>query len=208
VNEMRPNHGTLIAFEGIDGSGKSTHIRYLFEHLYKKNVSTAIVSYSDQDWFREAYINQPRYSDPNREMEFFAWAFNTLVDKCVDPLLREGKVVLVDRYSLSYFAYQSFHGVATEVLASNLTGNAPTPDLLIILDVPLETALNRCHERDLRGEDHRVPFALTTIARLEHVASYYKRNTYSGTLIIDGQQPLEEVSGKIWCAVKRLLDLS
>lgn len=206
---MKLGQGTLIAFEGVDGSGKSTLIKYLVEHLITENVSTETVSYADQHWFRNAYANQPSYADAPREIEFFSWAFNQLVDQCVNPLLREGKVVLVDRYLLSYLAYQTFHGIASEVLLSKVRTDAPTPSLIVILDVPLEIALKRCRERKSSREDfYSIPFSLTAVPRLEHAAAYYKNYADSGGLMVDGEQPIEEVSERIWGAVKSLLDLA
>lgn len=206
---MQRGHGKLIVFEGIDGSGKSTQMGHLLERLTKENVNAAMISYSDQAWFREAYVKQPSFSDLHHEVEFFAWAFNTLVNQCIIPLLHEGKVVLVDRYSLSYLAYQSFHGVDQERLASKLMRNAPNPELLIILEVSLETALKRCQERAQQAADSdRVPFALTSIARLKHAATYYKYHAPSNALIVNGELPMIEVSEQIWCAAKQLLYVS
>lgn len=205
---MKINDGILIAFEGIDGSGKSSHIKYLFKRLTREKVNATVISYSDQDWFREAFENQPNYSDPSREIEFFAWAFNKLVERCVCPLLLARKVVLIDRYLLSFFAYQSFHEANLEALNSKITCDPPTPDLTIILDVPVEVALNRCIERDSVVENsHRLPFELTAITRLKYVDAFYKRHAGARTLIVEAHLPFGEVAEKIWRAVNQLLNL-
>ena len=206
---MQRNRGMLIVFEGIDGSGKTTQIEYLLKYLQKENIPTTAVSYADQRWFREAFAKRSATSDAHEEIRFFAWAYNKLVRKCIIPLLREGKVVLADRYSPSYFAYQSFHGIDQETLASNLTPHAPTPALLIILDVSLKTALTRSKNRESQtGISSCTPFSLTATARLEHAAAYYKYHSPAGALIINGELSIIELAEQIWFATKQLLNIS
>lgn len=203
---MKSDRGTLIVFEGIDGSGKTTHVERLLKRLATANISAAKVSYKDQPWFEAAFNNEPHAPDAQREAEFFAWAFNRLIDCCINPLLNADKVVIVDRYCLSYFAYQSFHGADVTELASNLTASAPEPDLLILLEASIDTVLERCKKRTSETNDvDFVPFQLTGRARLEHVIGYFQRNTFPGALVISENTTLEEAESRIWNVVEEII---
>lgn len=105
--------GLLITFEGGDGSGKSTHVELLKNYLSNKNIeffATREPGGTDYSEAVRALSKDIRYSNKSLASELFLFesARADIVEKCVLPALKAGKVVIMDRFYDSTVAYQSY----------------------------------------------------------------------------------------------------
>ena len=105
--------GMLITFEGGDGSGKSTHAELFKNYLSGKNIGFFATREPGGTDFSEAVralSKDIRFKDKsiNSELLLFEAARADIVEKRVIPALKEGKVVIMDRFYDSTTAYQSF----------------------------------------------------------------------------------------------------
>ena len=147
------NRGILIAFEGIDGTGKSTQLRLLADYLRDQGC-TVIETREPTDGpsgrkIRKLYVDRSQCS-PEEELELFIQDRRQHVREVIEPALAAGHIVLTDRYYFSTAAYQGAAGLdPDEVFARN--SFAPKPDLVILLTINPEVSLARI--RDLRGEE-------------------------------------------------------
>jgi len=145
--------GILIAIEGIDGTGKSTQLKLLADHLRGRGFEVVETREPTGGHYgrkiRKLYANRHEYT-LEEELDLFIQDRKQHVRELVEPSLKAGKVVLTDRYFYSTAAYQGAAGIdPDEVFARN--SFAPRPDLVLLLTMPPEASLVRI--RELRGED-------------------------------------------------------
>ncbi len=135
---------SLIVLEGIDRSGRSTHAALLEEHL--RGVGRAVVRSS----LGTSEIAGPRIRRARNERSHDAAALALLyaadlaerLELTIGPALQAGLVVLVDRYTATPQVRAAVRGVDPAWLAA-VFAFAPPPDLVVWLDVSVETSLGR-----------------------------------------------------------------
>lgn len=152
----RMSAGVLIAFEGTEGSGKSTQLELAARALRQEGhrVSTTVepggTSLGTQ--LRELLL-APRHPPPTPLAELFLYLADRAqhVTEMIQPALAQGDVVLTDRYSASTIAYQGYgRGLDLEAveLADQWARAQLSPALTLLLDCPVRIGLGRA-----RGED-------------------------------------------------------
>lgn len=142
--------GALIAFEGVDGAGKTTQLRLLADALRAagREVVTTKEPTDGPIGRRIRQTAQTGRLPPEEELALFLADRREHVDGLVRPALARGAVVLVDRYFYSTAAYQGARGLdPADILARNLAF-APVPDLVLLLELPPEDGLRRVRGRD------------------------------------------------------------
>lgn len=149
------NPGLFIAFEGIEGSGKSTQQARLAEHL--EGLGYDVVCTREPggtptgDRIRAVLLDPALPElDPTTEMLLFAASRAQHVRELLKPALARGAVVLCDRYLHSSLAYQAWaRGLGREAV---LAANAPAidgllPGLVLLFDMPVDAAFSRAAQR-------------------------------------------------------------
>ena len=137
----------LIAFEGIDGSGKATQIRKLAAHLKTKGKRCAVLAYPDLQGPLGRVIDDllHRGLELSAEAQFYIFLADIARDqKRLREALKANDVVILDRYCFSTVAYQKCKGVP-EKKAVELVESAElaAPDLVLLLDLDAKTASAR-----------------------------------------------------------------
>jgi dTMP kinase len=145
--------GLFITFEGLDGSGKSTQARLLYEELKKRKVPVLLTREPGGTRIGEQ-VRDTLHSTANAEMlpttEILLYSASRaqLVGEFILPRLDEGYVVLCDRYVDSTFAYQGYgHGLNLVTLRqiSEFATTGLRPDLTVYLDLEVSLSLSRRH---------------------------------------------------------------
>lgn len=142
--------GLLIAIEGIDGTGKSTQAKFLGDWIATAQGREVVLSREPTNgpWgrkIRETFVSG-RLS-PEEELACFLNDRRQHVEEVIVPALAAGKVVILDRYYFSTMAYQGARGFDPSAIRRQNEEFAPVPDVLIILDIDVETALTRISVR-------------------------------------------------------------
>jgi dTMP kinase len=197
-NDMeRTDSGILIAFEGIDGAGKTTQVGLLSEFF--RDTGEPFVSSkepTDGPWgkkIRQSATNG-RLS-PADELHALTEDRKEHVHNLICPALKEGKTVILDRYFYSTIAYQGTQpGQSAENIAKTMFDIAVEPDVVIVIDVPPEIGLYRI--RHTRGD---TPNAFETEDHLATVREAFDRisNKYKNVIKIDGLKDIEGVRREI-----------
>lgn len=153
---MSSSHtGVFIAFEGIDGSGKTTQMQRCADVLFNASKNNEVLMTREPTHrFRETLVQLLQNGSSAMEMaEGFVVDRRLHVEDTIEPALRNGTHVLCDRYMLSTMAYQSAQGVAVEHLQAMHVG-VLRPDLTILFDCDPATAAGRRRARDgIEGGD-------------------------------------------------------
>ncbi|WP_437781833.1 dTMP kinase [Sorangium sp. So ce1097] len=201
--------GVFIVFEGIDGAGTSTQAERYAEHLRaaRRMVRVTREPSSGPVGSLLRLMLTHRVSLPSaRQAEVMALLFSAdRLDHLgaeIEPLLRDGYVVISDRYDLSSLAYQSTtaaggSGERGYILQwiRELNRHALRPDVTVVIDVAPETAERR---RRARGGAEELFEQTELQARL---AEAYRRaeELVPGDRVIhiDGGAPVEEVARAI-----------
>ncbi|MEX1048205.1 MAG: dTMP kinase [Akkermansiaceae bacterium] len=137
--------GLFIVIEGIDGTGKSTQAARLGEWFRSQGREVVLSREpTDQPWGRKLRESAAtgRLS-PEDELEYFLKDRRQHVEELIAPSLAAGKVVILDRYYFSTMAYQGLRGFDPAEIRRKNEAFAPRPDLLLILDLDVDTALQR-----------------------------------------------------------------
>jgi leucyl/phenylalanyl-tRNA--protein transferase/dTMP kinase len=141
--------GYFIVIEGIDGTGKSTQVGRLAD-WFRDFGRQVVVSREPTDgpWGRKLRESAAtgRLS-PEDELEYFLNDRRQHVEEVIAPALAAGKVVILDRYYFSTMAYQGCRGFDPVAIRYRNEEFAPLPDLLLILDLDVDTALARIGSR-------------------------------------------------------------
>ncbi len=158
----RARPGFFISVEGADGSGKSTQVRRLADHLRAKGHDVVVSREpggggEGAEALRHILLNGPadRWSPIAEALLMYAARAEHL-DKLIRPALAAGKTVLTDRFADSTLAYQGAAGGIGRDRVAALHGvvvGADDPDLTIVLDIPADLGLARAASR--RGAESR-----------------------------------------------------
>lgn len=139
------NPGILIAFDGIDGGGKTTQVELLRKALEAAG-ETVVASKEPTNgpWGRRlresAQSGRLSLAD---ELHAFVEDRKQHVADVIAPALARGEVVILDRYYFSTIAYQGSRGADTAAIELENTQIAPKPDATFFLDLPAEAAMER-----------------------------------------------------------------
>jgi len=206
-----PNHvepkilqkGLLIVIDGIDGAGKTTQTNFLVEKL--QNEGYPVISlHEPTDGTYGQIIRQiakgSRKASAEEELDFFLHDRHDDVTININPALKAGKIVVMDRYYFSSIAYQGARGLNLDNIEQKNLEIAPEPDLLIILDVKPTVSLMRIWRDRIEG-----PNEFENNERLEKAREIFNSfQNRSYTRIVDGNGQLspENVSENIWNVVK------
>ena len=147
--------GWFVTFEGGEGTGKSTQVARLRDHLLGLGLEVVVTREPGGTALAEAVravLLDPAYEpDGLTEIFLLAAARHEHVERVIRPALERRAAVLCDRYTDSSAVYQGMvRGVGEEVVAriNRLATGALEPDLTIVLDVEPAQALPRAHCRN------------------------------------------------------------
>ena len=202
--------GRFITVEGMEGVGKTTHVRAIGQRL--ADVGIEVVHTREPggtplaEEIRELLVS-PRDEavDAHAETLLVFAARAQHVAAVIEPALRAGKWVLCDRFTDSTFAYQcGGRGVSeafVEALAGAVHGHC-WPDITFFLDAPVEVALGRI------GERARDRFEREDIAFFERVRSTFRQRARQQSRIvqIDASGAQERVDQALAKALDDFLD--
>lgn len=143
--------GMLITFEGGEGAGKTTHAELFKNYLTQKGLSFFATREPGGTDFSEAVralTKDMRFQDKSSLSELFLFeaARADIVEKRIIPALKEGKIVIMDRFYDSTTVYQSFGRGLNRADVENFNKVASqglVPDLTIYLKVPQQDAFAR-----------------------------------------------------------------
>jgi len=193
--------GVFIVFEGIDGSGKSTHIKALAKELKGRGYNVLQTSEPSKDRIgnfirRYAERNDHRLTPETEALLFAADRFEHVMT-VVEPALKRGRIVISDRYLYSSLAYQGAGGLDLDWIRE-MNRFAPKPDLGILLDLLPEFSLQRVERR-------KTVFEVSDYLR--KVRNIYLRLVEEGELVkVDADKPRKAVQKEIFSLVNELLD--
>ena len=141
--------GLFIVIEGIDGTGKSTQARRLGEWLASQGREVVLSREPTAGpWGQKVRESAAtgRLS-PEDELEYFLNDRREHVAELIAPSLAAGKIVVLDRYYFSTMAYQGVRGFDPAEIRRKNEEFAPVPDLLLIMDLAVDAALERIGAR-------------------------------------------------------------
>lgn len=135
--------GKLITFEGCEGCGKSTQVRLLKEYLEKTNqpfIDTREPGGTEISEKIRSVILDKNNTEMVDECEALLYAASRcqLLKQRILPALDEGKIVIIDRYYDSSFAYQAYaRGLGYDFVAAanNFALTNAVPDLTVFFDI-------------------------------------------------------------------------
>jgi len=147
---MTKKKNLFIAFEGIDGSGKSTQAKLLTDHLTKEGHKVCF-TFEPTDSpigviIRNIFTHKMEADHRTIAGLFVADRLNHLLDKNNGVLkkLEEGYTVITDRYYFSSYAYHGAHMSLDWVIGANaLSAELLRPDINIFIDISPEISMKR-----------------------------------------------------------------
>lgn len=160
--------GKLIVIEGLDGSGKKTQTKLLYDHIKKLKSNTTYISFPDYDSpsssLIKMYLNSEFGSDPlsvnaYAASSFFAVDRYSSYKKTWSKLYKNGHIIIADRYTTSNPVYQ-MSKLPEEEWNKYLSWlydyeynklDLPVPDKVIFLEVPIEISQSLMEKRYLKS---------------------------------------------------------
>ena len=188
--------GHLIAFEGLDQSGKQTQAELLRDRLKQDGHKSRLVSFPDYatsigEEIARALQGEREYGPDVMQLLYVANRYERKAD--LQRWLDGGLILVCDRYTASSVAYGEAFGLDAAWL-TELQKYLPPPSLTIVLDIAPETAVRRkAVDRDRYERD------LAMLARVRE--SYYRQAAANGWVRLDGERPKDQVAEDVLAAV-------
>ncbi|MFF0086648.1 dTMP kinase [Streptomyces canus] len=198
-----PVDGALIALCGLDGSGKTTQSKLLEKYLATKRTvhrTRPVTAHFREDPTLKAFL-QDQLSEADMvdvvpELVLFS-AMDRLrhMRTAMLPWMREGGVVISDRYVYSSYAWMVARGIPDLEWVVQLNRYLPEPQLTVYLDIPADLALDRIRSR---GDEPR--WEEVDQDRMSRVRDIFLRQEWGVSPsyhILDGQQPVHVLAEHI-----------
>ena len=145
--------GFLIAIEGIDGAGKTTQANLVQSVLQARKLNVMRTKEPTTGHWGQILRDSAMTGrlSLEEEVEVFIKDRQEHVETTIIPALKEGWIVIVDRYYFSSMAYQGSRGMAPEEIMRRNELFAPEPDLLVLIDIDPKIGLERIRTRGDRA---------------------------------------------------------
>ncbi len=201
--------GLLIAFEGIDGCGKTTQVARCLSWIEMSNPELRV------DVFREPggtflgeqvrrLLLESEEMGPYTEMLLYMAARAELYEREIAPLLEQGGVVLLDRSHYSTAAYQGAGlglGVDHILDLSNRVIGGRDPDRVVLFDMDPEVAFERVSRREMQdggGGGDRIE--ARGIEYFQRVAECYRTLAAAEParfIVVDASKEIEAIAEEV-----------
>jgi dTMP kinase len=184
--------GLLIAFEGLDQSGKQTQAERLRDHVKQQGHKSRLVSFPDYatsigEEIARALQGERDYGPDVMQLLYIANRYERRPD--LERWLDGGLILVCDRYTASSVAYGEAQGL-DPVWLTDVQKFLPPPALTIMLDIAPETAAQRkAVDRDRYERD---------LEMLARVRESYRRQAAGQTwVVIDGEQAKDSIAAEV-----------
>jgi dTMP kinase len=193
-------HGLLIAFEGLDQSGKQTQAELLRDRLIAAGRAVTLLSFPDYgtpigEEIERALRGARNYAPDVMQLLYVANRYEWRTE--IERRRSDGEILICDRYLASSVAYGEAQGLDAAWLLE-IQRHLPQPDITFLLDIaPEVSAKRKTADRDRYERD---------LALLGRVRNTYRRLAQTDgwvQLSADRDRPL--VAADIWAAVARRL---
>ncbi len=183
---------TFLVFEGLDGSGQSTQSGLLRDFLLKKGYRVVLTKEPTLESeagkrIRKVLDNELKVS-PQELQELMVEDRGEHLERTIIPALKEGKIVISDRYFFSTFAFGKADGLDLEWLIE-VNNQFLFPDMTFLLKVNPEVCIERIKKRGGRVALFEKKEKLTAVWQTYKILPNRFKNIY----VIDGEKSIEEV---------------
>ena len=191
--------GLLIAFEGLDQSGKQTQAELLRDHLKSVGRKVRLLSFPDYgtsigEEIARALQGERDYGPDVMQLLYIANRYERKDE--IQQWLDGGLIIICDRYRASSVAYGEACGLDPAWLA-DAQKYLPAPDLTVLLDIAPETSARRkTSDRDKYERD---------LQMLSRVRDSYARQAGAGWIRIDADRDRNSVARDVAAAIDALL---
>lgn len=200
----------FIAFEGIDGSGKSTQVKLLSYNLknagHKVYLTCEPTDNPTGKLIRDIFNHKTEADHRTIAGLFIADRLDHLLNKTngIIKMLEEGFTVITDRYYFSSYAYQGTHIPMQWVIdANSLSADLLRPDLNIYIDISPEAGMERLNS------DRSSIELYETVENLHNVRNKYKEafemlKRKENIFELDGNRAPHVIASEIWNEVSNM----
>jgi dTMP kinase len=192
--------GAFICIEGLDGCGKTTQAKLLAKKLEKSHNAVYTTEPSRGKigtYIRSSYLYGEKRLSSVIEALLFAADRIEHVETEVLPALKQGKLVISDRYVYSSLAYQGAAGLSLEWI-EKVNEHALQPDFAVFIDVDPKTVMSRLKPKRSVMEN------METLQKVRDV--YLKFVAKGGLVRLDGNRAKDEVAEALSAVVLKFLE--
>lgn len=206
----------FITFEGIDGCGKSTQMRLLAGRLrtegYRVFESVEPGGTSIGRQVRRILLDAKNQElCPLAELLLYFACRAQNVEEWILPALARGEIVVSDRFTDSTMAYQGVgRGLGKDLVRDlhRIACRSLTPDLTLLIDIDLDTSLERAHARnremadaggtpETRMDDQEIEFH----RRVRDAYTEMVQEEPERFIVVDGRSSIASVADAVWAVV-------
>lgn len=201
------SRGTLIAVCGIDGSGKTTQLTRLREHLERTTAPVVVTRQPTDRYRRDAVVRaaldlEVPFDEVRHELALLS-AFDRArhLREDVLPALDRGATVLSDRYVYSTYAYFMARGIQDLAWLMSINRSVPAPDVTLYLDIAPKDAVERVLARDGSSRKREE----LDVARMSQVREIFLSQPWGGSEryhVIDAARHPDDV----WNQIRDVVD--
>lgn len=199
----------FIAFEGLDGSGKSTQVRPLADKLKADGLRVHVTAEPTTNrigaMIKDIFKHKMEADHRTIAALYAADRLEHILNK-KDGILKklaEGYTVITDRYYFSSYAYHGVHMNMDWVIELNsLAANLLRPDLNIFIDVPIDICIKRLNQGRSSAELYEDEVNLSNV-RKKYFEAFDKLKDQENIFITDGNRAAELIGKDIWEEVAR-----
>lgn len=199
----KPKSGLFLAFEGVEGSGKTTQVALFAAWLRERGLDVVVAREPGStplgERVRQTVLGEVGLHVPPRSELFLMLAARAaFVEQVVLPGVAAGRVVIADRFELSTLAYQGAgRGLPLDevVECNRIATGGVTPDATVLLDVDPEVGAAR--QRAAGKSADRME--LEDVAFHRRVAQAYRAHAarVAGIVRVDADAPRDEVQRRV-----------
>ncbi len=207
---MKKYKGLLISFEGIDGSGKSSVIKNIYEEL-KNNYEVEITREPGgnnvvSEKIRDILLNNK--VEPETEAYLFAASRNEHTKKYIIPALKDGKIILCDRYLDSSLVYQGIGrkiGYKKVEKLNDFGINGFRPNFVFYLDINPDISFQRT-KNDGRSNNVLDDEAYLMKNKIYEGFNLLAKKNRKNHIVVDASKPLDEVIRNVLDKLKKIIE--
>jgi len=193
---LKADRGLLVAFEGLDQSGKQTQAELLLDRLTSQGRRVQLLSFPDYQTVIGAEIGRALRGEREYTADVMQLLYVANRYEFKGDILREkesGTIVVCDRYLASSVAYGEAQGLDGRWL-SEIQKYLPQPDITFLLDIaPEVSARRKTADRDKYERD------LSLLARVRD--SYLLQATQPAWVRLDASRTPDRIADDVWSAV-------